>query len=134
MDPAEEQYVALTTFKRDGTPVATPVWCVPLDGGFGFWTSSASGKAKRLAHTPRVLVQPCDGRGKVKADTSPEEGTARIVTGPEMEDIHRRVVDKYGFFTTVTKFLNSVGNVIRRRDRPYGDRGVIVTLPATPTG
>jgi uncharacterized protein len=131
MDPSTEQYVSLTTFKRDGTPVAAPVWCIPLDGGFGFWTSSGSGKWKRLAHTSRVLVQPCDGRGKVKAGTTPEEATARRVEpGPELDDIHRRIVDKYGVFTKITKFLNGVGNVIRRRDRPYGDRGVVVTLAA----
>ena len=52
MSLADEKYLALTTFKRDGTPVTTAVWAAPLDDGkIGFWTSSASGKAKRLAHT-----------------------------------------------------------------------------------
>ena len=46
---ADEKYVLLTTYRRDGRPVSTPVWWVDLgDGSFGFWTSSASGKAKRL--------------------------------------------------------------------------------------
>ena len=57
MSLADEKYIALTTFKRDGTPVTTPVWAAALDGGkIGFWTSSASGKAKRLAHTSKVTV------------------------------------------------------------------------------
>ncbi|MGP0108790.1 MAG: pyridoxamine 5'-phosphate oxidase family protein [Acidimicrobiales bacterium] len=60
----EQEYILLTTFRRDRTPVATPVWVVPLeDGRLGFWTSSGSTKAKRLAHTGRVTVQPCDVRG-----------------------------------------------------------------------
>jgi uncharacterized protein len=131
VDPSQEKYVSFTTFKRDGTAVASPVWCVPMEGAtFGFWTSSGSGKAKRLAHTDRVLVQPSNGRGKVKPGTAPEEGRAHLVTGPELDEIRKRVVAKYGFFTKVTKFFNAVGNLFRRSKIPYGDRGVLVTLGA----
>jgi uncharacterized protein len=128
VDVSQEKYVSLTTFKRDGTAVATAVWCTPLDDGrFGFYTSSDSGKAKRLAHTSRVLVQPSDARGRPKAGSTPEEATARLVTGEELEDIRKKIVAKYGFFTKVTRFLNSVGNVFRKQNRAYADRGVIVT-------
>jgi PPOX class probable F420-dependent enzyme len=83
MTLSDEKYVLLTTFKRDGTPVATPVWWVPMEGErFGFYTSSTSGKIKRLDHTERVTVQPCNARGKVREGTSPTEATARAVTGP----------------------------------------------------
>ena len=52
MGLGDEKYLLLTTFKRDGTPVATPVWAAPLDSGeIGFWTSSGTGKAKRITHT-----------------------------------------------------------------------------------
>ena len=128
MDFSSQKHVLFTTFRRDGTPVATPVWCTPLEGGFGFWTSSGSGKAKRLAHTSRVLVQPCNGRGQPAPDTSPEEATARVVRGPECEEIKAKIIEKYGFMTKLTKFLNGVGNVVKRQDRPYADRAVIVTL------
>lgn len=83
MSLGEEKYILFTTFRRDGTPVSSPVWAVPLDDGkIGFWTSSGSGKAKRLAHTERVTVQPCDARGRVKKGTEPLEATARLVTWP----------------------------------------------------
>ena len=101
------------------------------DGNFGFWTSSASGKAKRLAHTQRVTVQPCNMRGVVKPGSSPEEATARLVSGAELDTIRQRVVAKYGFMTKVTKFLAKVGGFVTRKPFPYGDRGVIVTLAAT---
>ena len=29
---ADEKYISLTTFKQDGTPVATPVWVVVTTG------------------------------------------------------------------------------------------------------
>jgi uncharacterized protein len=129
---ADEGCVLLTTFKRDGTPVATPVWWVDMGNGtFGFWTSSASGKAKRLAHTARVTVQPCNQRGVVKPGTQPEEASARLVTGAQHEEIRRRVIAKYGFWTKVTKTLAKVVMALRGQPSfPYGDRGVIVTLGA----
>ncbi|HEV7533981.1 MAG TPA: PPOX class F420-dependent oxidoreductase [Acidimicrobiia bacterium] len=128
---SDEKYLLLTTFKRDGTPVSSAVWAVPLDGGsIGFWTSSGSGKVKRLAHTARVTVQPCDGRGRPKAGSATVEGTARVVSGPELEAIRARVVAKYGFMTKLTKVLNAIGGTIKRKRIPYGDRGVVITPAA----
>ncbi len=128
----DERYILLTTFRRDGTPVATPVWAVKLDGGeVGFWTSSGSGKAKRLAHTARVTVQPCDGRGRVKEGSSSVDATARVVTGTEFEAIAERVVAKYGAMTKFTKFLNAVAGTLKRKKIPYGDRGVVITPSET---
>src|SRR4051812_47045270 len=108
----DEKYILFTTYRRNGTPVATPTWVVRLeDGSFGFWTSSGSGKAKRLAHTARVAVQPCDGRGRVKAGTQPVGATARLATGPELEAVRARIVAKYGFMTKITKLLGTIGGI-----------------------
>jgi uncharacterized protein len=125
---ADEKYILLTTFRRDGTPVATPVWSISLgDDRIGFWTSSGSGKAKRLAHTDRVTVTPCDARGRVKAGAATVEATARVVTGEELEEIRRRIVSKYGLMTKFTKLLATVVGTLRGKRIPYGDRGVVVT-------
>jgi len=129
----DEKYILLTTFRRDGTPVATPVWVVGLDGGrLGFWTSSGSGKAKRLAHTERVTVSPCDARGRVKANAGVVDATARLVTGSELEEIRQRVVAKYGVMTKFTKLLGTLIGILRGKRIPYGDRGVVITpTPST---
>jgi uncharacterized protein len=83
---ADEKYMLFTSFRRDGRPVSTPVWVIDLgDDRVGFWTSSGSGKAKRLAHTSRVTVQPCNARGAVKAGTAPVEAIASLVTGGELD-------------------------------------------------
>jgi hypothetical protein len=124
----DEKYMLLTTFRRDGTPVSSPVWLVDLDGDhLGFWTSSGSGKVKRLAHTDRVTVQPCDARGRVKGRDAPIQGTARVVTGPEYESITTKVRAKYGFMTSITRALGSVAGRVRGKRIPYGDCGVVVT-------
>ena len=122
----------LTTYRRDGTPVASPVWVVALEGGtFGFATSSASGKAKRLAHTSRVTVQASDARGRVRPGSPVTEGTARITTGPEYLTIKSKVRDKYGYMVTLSKSIGALAGLIRRKPMPYGDVGVVIS-PAEP--
>src|SRR5580692_2057970 len=98
MGLSDEKYLSMTTYRKNGTPVTTPVWIADLgDGKLGFWTSSGSGKAKRLAHTSRVTLQPSDGRGRVKPDSTAIEATATLVEGPELDAIRKAVVAKYGF-------------------------------------
>ena len=129
MSLGDEKYILLTTFRRDGTAVATPVWAVPLDDGrVGFWTSSGSGKAKRLAHTERVTVQPCDARGRAKEGTKPVDATAKVVSGADLDAIRAKVEAKYGFMTKITKLLGQLGGIVKRNRIPYGDRGVVITL------
>jgi PPOX class probable F420-dependent enzyme len=126
---SDEKYIRVTTFKKDGTEVSTPTWVVPLDDGkLGFYTSSTSGKAKRLKNNPKVIVQPCDGRGRAKPGTSTLNGTAVVVTGPERDAIYDKVVTKYGFMTKLTRLLAKIGGFVKRKDQPYADRGVVITL------
>jgi hypothetical protein len=87
----------------------------------------ARGKAKRLAHTERVTVQPSDARGKIKSGTQPIEATAHLVTGPEFDAIHSKVVAKYGFITKMTWLVNTIGGTLKGKRIPYGDRGVVIT-------
>jgi len=104
------------------------VWSVGLENGkIGFWTSSDSGKVKRLAHTSRVILQPCDGRGRIKAGSSVTEGTAEVVSGAQLEVVRSQVKEKYGFMTKITKVLGSAIGFVKRKRIPYADRAVIVT-------
>jgi PPOX class probable F420-dependent enzyme len=126
---SDEKYIRVTTFKKDGSEVSTATWVVALDdGNIGFYTSSTSGKAKRLKNNPKVIVQPSDSRGRAKAGTTPVTGTAVVVAGPQRDAIYEKVVAKYGFMTKVTRLLAKIGGFIKRKDQPYADRGVVVTL------
>jgi uncharacterized protein len=128
---SDEKYVLLTTFRRDGTPVKTPVWVVGLDNGeLGVQTSSASGKARRLAHTDRVTVQPCNARGQVKEGSAAVDATARLVDGAEFEDIRSRVAAKYGFATKVATAVDTARGLVKGKRTPHGDRGVLITVAA----
>ncbi len=130
MGLADEKYMSLTTYRKVGTPVSSPVWVVDLgDNQVGFYTSSGSGKAKRLAHTPKVIVQASDSRGRAKDGSEPIDATAELVTGGRLDEVTSKIKAKYGFMTEITKVLGTLGGVIKRNRIPYADRGVVVTLP-----
>ncbi len=88
------KYVSLTTFRRDGTPVATPVWFVRDGDALRIITQDDSGKAKRLAHTPRVLIAPCDVRGRLTGEQV--QATGHLQDGPASEQTARMVAHRYG--------------------------------------
>ena len=95
---ADEQYVSFTTYRRDGGSSSVPVWIVGAgDGKLGFTTSSSSWKAKRLANDDRIQIQPSDARGRIKAGTTPQSGTAVVAKGTEFEAMTGRIKAKYGF-------------------------------------
>ena len=78
---AKGKYLSLTTFRRDGTPVATPVWLARQGDELVVYTAMSSGKAKRLRNSGRVLLAPCDMRGRVTG--AAVEGTARLQDAAE---------------------------------------------------
>jgi uncharacterized protein len=71
--------ILLTSYKRDGTGVETPV-SIAFDGDRAFFRSyDKAWKTRRLRRNPAVLVAPCTLRGKV---TGPSlHGTARLLDG-----------------------------------------------------
>lgn len=90
----EPKYILLTTFRRDGTPVATPVWCVRDGRTLRVTTQGSSGKARRIRNDPRVMVAPCDMRGRPKGPAV--RGTARI-DDPERSAVTARLISRrYG--------------------------------------
>ena len=99
MELSEEKYVSLTTYRRNGDPVATPVWIAPLAGGrAGFTTAADSGKVKRIRANPSVTLAPSDIRGNVATGSASRTATADVVIGGDsFEEIRAAVSTKYGF-------------------------------------
>src|SRR3954469_20465946 len=74
------QYAVLVTFRKDGTPVPTPVWFALLDDRrFVTSTDRRTAKVKRIRRDPRVRVFPSDPRGKPLGPAV--DGVARLVDG-----------------------------------------------------
>ena len=130
MSLADEKYLSLTTYKRDSTSSATPIWIV--DAGhdtLAFTTFSSSLKVKRLNRNRHVLVQPCDARGNVREGTAPVAGTAEVhVGGPEFDRVLALVKAKYGIQFTM---INLVGKVRKLVGKDSGtDTAIVITLGA----
>ncbi|MGY1653605.1 PPOX class F420-dependent oxidoreductase [Geodermatophilus sp. SYSU D01119] len=89
------EYVSLTTFRRSGDPVATPVWAAPDGDTLVVWTRAESGKVKRLRHTARVTVAPCDVRGRLLGE--PVEATAVLMPPHEWRQARAALARRYGW-------------------------------------
>lgn len=75
------KYMLLTTFRRDGRPVGTPVHVVVAGDAVFFRTWDVSGKAKRLRHTAAVRAASCTSRGRRRSDD--QSARAVLLTGEE---------------------------------------------------
>jgi uncharacterized protein len=92
---ARHKRALLVTYRRDGTPVPTPVWAAPGPGGLLYVRSErASGKLKRLRNDPRLLVAPCTVRGEPLG--APFEARARMLGADEELVAERALVARYG--------------------------------------
>lgn len=91
-------YLSLTTYRRSGEGVPTPVWFAREGGALYVFTDSESGKVKRIRNDPRVTLAPCDLRGRVRGGSA--EGiaaTARVMDRRESEVADRALAGKYGW-------------------------------------
>lgn len=89
------KYVSLTSYRRDGRPVATPVW-LAVDGSELFVVSDADAwKVKRIRRDGRVAVAVCDVRGRVKDDALRAEGTAKVLDDAGTQKVRELIARKY---------------------------------------
>jgi PPOX class probable F420-dependent enzyme len=88
------RHALVVTFRRSGEPVPTPVWAGVADGKLYFRSEKRVGKIKRIRATPRVLVAPCDGRGKPRGEAV--EGRARILPAAEEEHAEAAIQSNFG--------------------------------------
>ncbi|RKT56827.1 PPOX class F420-dependent oxidoreductase [Saccharothrix australiensis] len=90
----DDKYLLLTTFRRDGTPVPTPVWAVRRDGVIRVWSAADAGKVKRIRNNPEVTVGPCDFRGNPTGAGTPAR--ARVLDERAGAETRRLIGAKYG--------------------------------------
>lgn len=88
-----QRYISLTTFRKNGAGVPTPVWFGEDDGKLYVMTRSDMGKSKRIRNNTKVTVAPCTIRGKL---TGPGfAATARILPKQEHAKARRAINRKY---------------------------------------
>lgn len=122
---AAGKYLSLTTFRRDGTPVATPVWLVRDGDALLVVTQADSGKAKRLRNDARVLLAPCDARGNLKGEQV--EGTATLQDAVDTARTAQLIEARYGL---LGKLLMWRSRRAARKPGAAGQVGIRVSVGA----
>ncbi|NGO75571.1 PPOX class F420-dependent oxidoreductase [Streptomyces sp. YC504] len=89
------RYISLTTYRKNGTPVSTPVWVVGDGALLYVWTKTDTWKVKRLRNDKRVVVTACDVRGRIAEGAVSAEGTATLLEESEMPKVRRLLSRKY---------------------------------------
>nr|WP_028661799.1 PPOX class F420-dependent oxidoreductase [Saccharomonospora saliphila] len=100
-----EKYVLLTTFRRTGEAVATPVWVATDGDDLVLFSKRDAGKVKRIRHTPRVRLVACDALGR-RVHGPEVEGTARVLDADGSERARRVIARDYGVLGRVTMLLS----------------------------
>jgi uncharacterized protein len=101
-DLADTRYISITTHRRDGSLVSTPVWVVSDDGRrLLIWTHASTWKVKRIRRDPRVLVAKSDYRGRERGPRL--EGHAQIIDDVNVQKLIRK---KYGWQKRLLELLS----------------------------
>lgn len=107
-------YVLLTTFRKNGTPVPTPVWAAAVGDELLVWTEVATGKVKRIRRDGRVTIAPCNFRGTAKGPAI--ETRARLLADEGVARTQAAIEAKYGLlgriFTRGTVRFRGADSVI----------------------
>src|SRR6478609_8228553 len=102
------KYLLITSYRKNGTGVPTPVWVVRDGDALGAWTVADSWKVKRIRNRSDVLVGPCDVRGNPTGEQVP--ATAEIVDPTTTARYRGMIARKYGILGRLTLF----GSRLRR--------------------
>ena len=118
---ADARFVSLTTFRRSGEPVSTPVWVGRDGGSLVVLTPADSGKVKRLRADPRVEIRPCGRFGAVADGVEPVAGTAEVREHPD--DVERARATIRRTYPLESRLVLGIERLVERlRGRPRTER------------
>ena len=103
---ANQKYLNLESYRKDGRGVRTPLWFVEDNGVLYFYTVADSYKVKRIRNNPRVRVAPCDMRGAIKGEWV--DATARRLDQAGARHADNLLNQKYGLVKRVLNFLAKI--------------------------
>ncbi len=114
-DPLEQfsgqKYINLETYKRDGTPIRTPVWFVIDKDLIYVITRDSTGKVKRLKNNQHVRIVSCSFKGEPKNEWV--KGKTEMITGEEVDSVIKLRKKKYGMFARLSGiFTAQKGNLV----------------------
>ena len=121
------KYVSFVTYKKDGSPVATPVWVVPFDGGYAFTADPDSFKIKRLRNDARATLTVCNMRGKIADGAIVHLGAAVVLDEDDAEDVAKLIRKKYSVGTKLLDVYSFIKK-LKGSGSTAGESAIKVTL------
>jgi len=125
----DARFVSLTTFRRSGDPVSTPVWVARDGDALVVLTPAGSGKVKRLRADARVELRPCGRFGRVADGVEPVPGTAQLREDPPGVE-HARAVIRRGYPIESRLVLGIERLAERLRGQPRTQRLAVRLTPS----
>ena len=107
----DQKYINLETYKKDGTPVRTPVWFVIDKDLIYVITRDSTGKVKRLKNNQDVRIVSCSFKGEPKNEWV--KGKTEMITGEEADKAIKLRKKKYGMSARlIGLFTSQKGNLV----------------------
>ena len=103
---SESKYISISTTRKNGEKIATPVWVTREGNALYVITGADSGKVKRIRNNPHVEVAPCDARGRLKGDVV--AGTVEFLDEDGTEEVRSRVSKRFGLMYKVLTLMEKV--------------------------
>lgn len=117
---ADHRYLLLTTTKKDGTPVGTPVWFAATGDALVATSEETAWKVKRLRREPRATVAPCDARGRPLGP--PVEVVGALLPAEDQPAAEAALARRYG------AAFEAIGLVGRLRQRGRAPRRAFMSF------
>jgi len=121
------RYLSVTSYKRDGTGVATPVWFVSDGDRLFAFTDLHSPKIWRIRRNPRVLVAPCRVDGKLRGEPVPARAEVLTATA-ELERVQKLLLARYKISYRVVMLLYRLGRRLRGQPSVADGAALAITL------
>ena len=102
----DQKYLSLETYKRDSTPIQTPVWFVTENDQLFITTKETTGKVKRLRNNQNARIAVCSMKGDIKSDWV-DVGLEKIPEEIDVEEIVKLRKKKYGFSARLISMFTS---------------------------
>ena len=101
----DQKYINLETYKKDGTPIRTPVWFMIDSEVIYIITREKTGKVKRLKNNQNIRIVPCSFNGESKNEWI--NGVAQKITGNNAERAIKLRKKKYGISARLAGLFSS---------------------------
>jgi uncharacterized protein len=121
------RYLSVTSFKRDGTGVATPVWFVSDGTRLFALTDLHSGKVRRIRRNPRVLIAPCRADGKLRSEPAPAHAEVLTDTA-DLERVQTLLIERYRLTYRLVMLIYRIGRRLRGQPSVADGAALAITL------